>query len=223
MGNVIFIPRKKLAAPLLTIERTAIATQQNSSAATVTFNNVNIGSADSSREVIVVVSMAGAGFLTSTTSVSIGGSVATIHADTEAANGAACVIASRSVPTGTSANIVVTFSETLGGADCVAVVYKMTGHQSSTPFHANSTSDNTAFTRTTTLNIPPNGFALAGVGAGQDAGLSWTGLDQDTYATIDSLTYTTAYNTSMAEETGRTVQVDGSFPWDGDLVCASWA
>ena len=112
--------------------------------ATYTFASQNLGTASADRRIVVGVrgNAAGGGTVSSAT---IGGVSATIHINNGAANGSTATI-SAIVPSGTTGDIIITWSTTQN--ECGIVAYSIKGETSATPEFALSD-------LTTPLDITP--------------------------------------------------------------------
>jgi len=163
------IPLGILAARKITYSFTASG-KSNADTASYTLTSASIGTATADR--IVVVSVVGVG--DSTHSVTIGGNAATEVISYAGTSGRASLYA-LSVPTGTTANVVVT----VGGTDSLGVsVYAMYGASGTT---AHDTATANADPLTTTIDIPAGGvvFAVADAYNASALTFAWTGVDED--------------------------------------------
>ena len=119
------------------------------------------------------------------------------------------------IPASTSGDLVVQFS---GGAAtrCAPVVYEMLG--ANTTAHATAT-DGTTDPTGSTINIPANGALIAiAASSGTPTDETWTGATEDVSALVEtSRRYSSASQSSMSVETGRTVSCD----WSGGTPATS--
>ncbi len=194
---------------------------------TYTFSGASIGTASGDRIVIVTIGSR-ANLARSISSVTIAGVTATAIATANDTSGGADIAAmyAAAVPTGTTGNIVVTFSAAM--LRCAIGVFAMTGASGVTP-HATMT-DNTISTGvfTGTIDCPANG-AIVGTAFGSGNGsqaATWSGITED----FDTQPETTSNNVSAAHanfstaQTGLTVSatITGTNPANGGLAVASW-
>jgi hypothetical protein len=143
---------------------------------TYTFSSQSIGSASADRIVVVGIASRNTSASTVINSVTIGGNTASIDVQdsNSTSNYNICGIASLLVTSGTTADIVVTFS----GAQLRAgiAIYTVTG-ANETPYATNS--DNSGGDPSLDLNVPANGGAI-GVAMSANTSLeSWTGITED--------------------------------------------
>jgi hypothetical protein len=167
-----------LSHALRTVQQTTFSYQASytdtSSQTTRTISSVDFGAASS-------------GTATTISSATIGGVSATISAGASAgAQGAALIFAT--VPTGTSGNVVITYSNAT--TNSVAFVYRVTNRPSIGTTAINTYGDTGAVTRTTytspTVAFPQNGFVLTILGHNSSTDLTFTGsgitIDADVYS-----------------------------------------
>lgn len=95
----------------------------------ISLSGISIGAAASDRLIIAVISWAITGASRTLTSVTIGGVAATLYAPAVGAR--ECALAWVPVPTGTTANVVITWDG--GVSNSAAILYSMTGQASNTP------------------------------------------------------------------------------------------
>jgi len=152
---------------------------------TYTFTGVSIGTASDDR-LVVIACAAGAGDARfALSSVTIGGTGATVHAASpNTDSGVAtiqCGIASRLVTSGTTADIVITWS---AGVDaCNLAVYTLTAWKNSTPTSTfSATTLLSVTTRTATVDLSARGatlFVVGPIGLGRTTSWSSTVEDYD--------------------------------------------
>ena len=147
----------------------------SSSQTTRTISSVDFGEANTSREIFVVVRYSNS-TATTISSATIGGVSATISAGASAgAQGAALIFAT--VPTGTSGNVVITYSNSTN--DSVAFVYRVTNRQNIGTTAINTYGDTGGVTRSSytspTVAFPANGFVLAILSHNSGTNLTFTG------------------------------------------------
>lgn len=151
-------------------------TKDTADNSTYTFSAVNFGTASSDRKIIVAVSgrtLDGSSSGNVITSVTIGGVSATISVQAQN-SGNTQGIAIAAVPTGTSGDVVVVFSETMTNADIAT--YSTTGISSNVAF---STGTSTANPLTANIDVPAGGIAVA-LAKSDDgtATATWAGLTE---------------------------------------------
>jgi len=147
-----------------------------SSATTRTISSVDFGAATSSTREIFVVLRWSNSTATTITSATIGGVSATISAGASAgAQGAALIFAT--VPTGTSGNVVITYSNATTAS--VAFVYRVTGRPNRGSTAINTYGDTGAVSRSSytspTVAIPNNGFVLTILSNNSTTDLTFSG------------------------------------------------
>lgn len=144
------------------------ATNYPNDGQTVTFTGVAIGTAAADRYVFITIPYYNGGTANySIASVTIGGVLATIHAQPFAAydTRGGCAIVSALVPTGTTATVVIAYASSGAGYYRPRIaVYRVTGLKSNTPFHLITDTDaqGTHVPRTFTVNTVKGGFVLLG-------------------------------------------------------------
>lgn len=167
-----------MAATITFLQVTKDATDQT----TYTFAGVNFGTAASDRFIAVTVSGRAVTTAPTITSVTIGGVTATIAVQANDVLGLNIAgIAIAAVPTGTSGNVVVVFSQTMTNADIATYSTSGVGSATATDFGSS-----TADPGTTNLDITAGGIAVAM--AKQDAGLgtcAWTNITE-TFDELDA-------------------------------------
>lgn len=157
---------------------------------TYTFAAQNLGAAAGGRHIIVCAQGRRTGTSATISSITVDGAPATIvdQVTNTATNTAVCGIAIVALPSGTSGDIVVTFSS--GMIRCAIQVYRATGINAT----AYDTATSTTGDPSVALDVP-NGFA---VGSGLTAASTtavWTGLTEDYDVTIEG--FSTATSASL--------------------------
>ena len=137
-----------------------------------TFSGKSIGTAATDRHVIVAVYWLAASSRT-ISSATIGGVAATIAVQGADTDGNGIIIAA--VPTGTTADIIITLS---GAADDMAIGWWTVTNPISATATATNTADDTDGTASVNLTIPSGGFAIAAATDASDAtAITWTNAD----------------------------------------------
>lgn len=188
-------------------------------ATTYTFSSQNLGTADADRYIAVGIVARGTSPVT-VSSATIGGVSATISVQTTNTtpgyNIAAIIIAA--VPSGTTGDIVVTFSA--GVLRCGIAAYRLVGIDSITPA---DTGTSVANAPTTSLDIAANGVGIGMAMTQASTTTTWTGLTEDSDFTPESVI--TASSASLfpgTTQTGLTCTGTFSAPNASAGVFASW-
>lgn len=149
---------------------------------TYTFSSVNLGTADSDRTIVILVTgRSNDGGSRTLDSATIGGVSATINVQATS-NGNVCAIISADVPTGSTGNVVLNFSSTMTGVDIST--YRVLGMSGTT---ATDTGSSTASPLSDTLNMNAAGvcFAVAKNDNGS-SNASWGNVTED-FDTTDAI------------------------------------
>lgn len=215
---------------------TANATSTASTAAH-TFSGQAIGDADSTRVIAVAVGMGDNASDTSSSprtisSVTVGGSALTKQIGASAlVNGIESFKAeiwSAVITSGTTADVVVTMSGTIGSNRGVAIsVHRLVGNVSAAPNATASDSDNSDTTDplTVSVNTEANGYVICcGVSfktAPNTA--SWSGATELTDAMTGNVAQTAANHSTTSKESTRTITVTFTTGGNGQAAAsASW-
>jgi hypothetical protein len=154
----------------------------NATSATPSFTDLAIGAAATNRKVVACIILFSSPVRT-VDAVTIQGIAAT-RVKT-ASNGGAGVRKLEfwvaDVPTGTTATVAITASGTILGAG--AIVYRMTGAVSSTPFDTDEDTDGSD-PQTGALDVPASGAAIGFTWVNGSHTYAWTGLTEDVDAGI---------------------------------------
>lgn len=189
------------------------ATEDTSNATAYTFTSHSIGAAAANRVVHVGIVGGSLTTISSPSSVTIGGTAASLNVavNTGVSNGFSAAIASLAVPTGTTATIVVNFSTTQ--VRCKIVVWASYGAFSALAFRTGTDTDSDPLTAS--LDVPAGGFVLAISKAYRASGYlggTWTNVTED-YDGASGEGATTQGETAASKvfntaQTGLSVQVD---------------
>lgn len=187
------------------------------------YNGMSIGAADSSRKIIAVVGWGSASDQT-ISSMTIGGVSATVvvNADTATSSGG-LAIAIADVPTGTTADVAITFSGTVARSG--VSLYRVINLTSST-IHA-STTDTAATSGEVTgsLNVPANGFCIAGAVTVDGTAWTWSAGPTENYD-VDIGSVSNGFSSALGEyvsaQTPLTVTATCGTGSRSALVAASW-
>lgn len=196
---------------------------------TVTFTGAAIGTASSDRRVFVVIPYYNGGSSNiSIASVTIAGTLATIHCQAFEVGTyrGGCAIVSAAVPTGTTADIVVTFASSGGGYYRPRIaVYRVTGLQSAVAQDTvTETGGAYAYPRAKNINVVKDGIVLVGCCMYGDAlPLTLSGVDQDYVVTVLSggLVYIGGSDTTPTTKS-QAVTIGGLSSGNPGLVMASF-
>lgn len=191
--------------------------------ATATYTACNIGTASADR-LVVVVCTGIHGSTRTLSSVTIGGNTATVHASSGSGAGQESVgIASLVVPSGTTADIVVTWSA--APSNNGIMVWIVTGWSSSTPYSSYANADGTsATTKVATLDTIAGGILIVGAGHGANDTCSWSSVTEDADFQVNSA----AARMSGGSKTGLTTvsSATETATWSGSqhnsIAAAVW-
>ena len=203
------------------------STVSTSNASTYTFTNHAISTAAADRYVVVgYASYNNTAGAPSFSSATIGGNAATPHKNQINATDAVYVMAGifgLAVASGTTATIVVNFSETM--QNCIVSVWALYGVQT-TPFHTNGASDESSGVSfvETTLNIPEQGVGVAIAYVVNNAVVhTASGLTEDADATAESTQrYHSMSAQSLSAETARAIRSTGNASSFRSIAAGSW-
>lgn len=199
------------------------ATNLTTDLTTYTFSSENLGAAAGDRHIIVAIESRASSAGRTLSSVTIGGESATIAVQGTNSGGAtSCVaaLAIAAVPTGTSGDVVVTFSG--GMLRCAIQVYRVTSLTSATATDTDKYEAD-AGDPSVNLDVPAGGFAI-GCGTGSSAGSTWTGLTENHDAQIgaEASWATSASDTFVSAQTGLTITIGMATKTDQVGVFAAW-
>lgn len=186
-----------------------------------TFASQNLGAADSNRYIVVSAVARKAGSAFTLSSITVGGVSATIvkQITNTGTNSNTAALAIAKVPTGTTGDIVVTWSTTV--LRCQINVWRVVGIGSVTAYDSDSS---TANDPSVNLDIPGRGFAVGAALTAAATSVSWTGLVEDSDSTLESfVTQSAASQEFTSSEVGRTLTADfASGESESAGVFASW-
>jgi hypothetical protein len=190
-------------------------------ATTYTFSSQNLGTASSDRYILVGIGSRAAGTTEATiNSVTVGGVSATIpvQRSVRPVNLSIAGFAIAAVPTGTTGDIVITFSREM--LRCGIVAYAITGNNAS----ASDTDSGASADPSVNLDIPADGVAFGmAVTARTATGGSWSGLTSDFDFVVEGNTQMSSASDAFATlQTGLSIQ--RAFPTNSESVgaFASW-
>jgi hypothetical protein len=208
--------------------------QQSVAASTFTFSSENIGAADPTRLIAVVIGMTDSLATTAAdpTGVTIAGISATKAVGTTQFNGTLVESANTSiwyasVPTGTTATIAVTYG--MSHTQCGIGIFRFINLNSSTPFATGGGKtlvNSTGTTVSANLNVSSQGIAIGGiisVGGTSAPTYAWTGLTKsyDVLVTL-STEHSGALATGLLAATPLTVSVTATVASILTAATASW-
>lgn len=187
---------------------------------TYTFAAQNLGTAAADRCIIVAVHARDTGTGAKTiSSVTVNGVAAVIAVQNQAAstNSTIVGIAIAEVPTGTSGDIVVVFSEAM--IRCSVAAFAATGIDET----AHDTGLSDATDPTNDLDVPAEGIAVACASFGTAGTFSWTGLTERYDAQVESAsTISGASDAFATTQSGLTITANGSTSTEIAGAFASW-
>jgi len=213
----------------ITFEYTANYSEAAQNTTEVTDSGAALGTAAANRQILVAASSGRAsGSGTSLiTGVTVAGVTATELAQTNRTGGnpyrACSAIYIATVPTGTTGDVVVTWSA--GQYDIVIYTIAIYGAASTAFDTGTAQGQASGLVLSDTVNIPANGFAIAVVGgsSGSLSNYTWVGLTEGSGTGAEVQAGSTrvgvAADTDMSAETGRTIQSTAT----GTQNDATWA
>lgn len=183
----------------------------------------DIGAAASDRMIAVAIGWRRNSGSYVVNSATIGGISATIATTVNVNNtfhsGAAIFYAD--VPTGTTADITVTFGNTAFGL--WGKVYRVTGLTSNTDHDALNSRVNSGTTPSVSINAPADGILIAVAShVSNTTTATWIGATEDTDEIFDNENFTNADASGLSLETGRTVSAEFTASGDCALAAATW-
>jgi hypothetical protein len=216
-----FADAPELPSPTIVYEDVA---GSSSNSFTYTFNGRAIGTASSDR-IVAVCAMINARSTEpySVSGVTINGSAATLAVNSSLGRNSA--IFYRLVPTGTTANIVVTLSGSGTPGRCVAGIFSVKGYTNATPEVVGSAySDTNVASLSVPINVSSGAAAIACcyVGNNGTSGATWTSPMVEAFDTpIESTTFTAASASSLPRGT-TTVEITPPISIDMSMSVAVW-
>ena len=167
---------------------------------------LNIGPEEASRYIIVCVVGKKLGATNIIESVNIGGVSATevISQDNLTNNATICAIYMAHIPTGTTAQINVNFADQQLRVSWQA--YKVTSKNNLNAFDTGA--NIAANDPTMSVNVPQDGLTIASAYSDRDGVCNWTGLIEDYDAEVEGRAISSASQSNMNAESGRTVIAD---------------
>lgn len=214
--------RMRMAGHLpVTISNTAHA-YDASNASAYTFSSAALGTARGNRQIVVGLEATG-GTVYTLSSVTIGGISASVDIQTTTSNDRIAIVRA-AVPTGTTGDIVVTFSNTFNS--CAIGVWAVYG--ASTGAASDTASSSADPPSTTACAIPAQGVAVGFVRSNANSGgaFAWTGLTED-FDVLEAGEGTTYSGASDAFATAQASPTITATPAGNDtrrvMVVASYA
>jgi len=191
---------------------------------TYTFSAQDIGAENDDRLVIVGVSWFDTAIGTKINSASIGGISASIHTGQKSNNdfNMGADIISATVPSSTSANIVITMNVSVSNAQIT--VYRATGLTSSTPHDTDNYRGDNSTGATMSVNIPSGGILVAVSGTATDTlTAGWTGATEDIDKDAGEVRQSAASESGLTLESARSVTILWSGSADNAGAVATWS
>lgn len=207
-------------APTLTIGTPQSSTSNVTVGNTYTFAGVSIGAASSTRLVVLTVAIRG-GATVNAGGLTIGGIVAT-----RIRNGFDAQIWAAIVPTGTTADIVVTVASAT--AINIAVgVYILTNLRDPSSNYTSAIDTNAAShtSLSVSVGIPPKGIAIFCSSRTGTGGVTWTGASEDYDSVVETnagRSFASIDNTASFQGSDATVTATYSAATGANLVAAVW-
>lgn len=157
------------------INRTTSPTLGVVATSTVTYTAVPIGTARSTRRVLVLVNSYSGSTLRTVSSATIGGVAATIHLDHQYASSAFGCILSAVVPTGTDATVVINYSGSMSSTTNHIWAVSLDGVISSTAISTPTASNTLSSDSTMTFDLRKGGYACFWSANQNSTGLTYSG------------------------------------------------
>jgi len=190
-----------------------------SNISTYTFSGVAIGTASSDRKVVVFTSSDGYTTSDTLTSITVGGATASLVASGENFATNSSYIYQIDVSSGTTADIIVTWSGTQGV--CSVITWAVTGCGAS----AHDTGkDSQSSPDADTIDIPADGVCVGGAHSNTSGSFTWVGLTErvDEPAPDGDWKHSGASDAFATVTSGRTISSQPSAGSQHGMVCASW-
>lgn len=200
------------AVPVTVLVRDATGDNQSATSRTVwTFSTMSIGTASATRRVICLVSGRSSTNSRTVSSATIGGISATIDIQTTASSSGSTVAAiiAATVPTGTTADVVVTFSGAMSEGDCY--VTSLDNLVSVTPVDTAGVNQTSGNTITTGANVDwqAGGYVIAYTSNFTTGSTTtWTGATEYFDETPNGHMLSGAYGQPTSNATGQTITSD---------------
>lgn len=189
-----------------------------------TFSSQNLGAASADRYIIVSIQTRDSGTGAKTiNSVTVGGVSATITVQKQgvdaATNSTVAGLAIALVPSGTTGDVVVTFSEVV--LRCSIALYAATGLTSATP---TDTGSSNASNPTYDIDVAAGGFAIGAISDANGTSVVWTGITENFDTTVETfLLVSGAAATFATQQTNLTLTATITGTADNPAgVFASW-
>lgn len=184
------------------------------------FAGCSLGTADSTRKVVVVIKGGDAGLGFTVSSVTVAGVAASlVVGDTSGNSENRVEIWSAAVPSGTTGTIAVTWSGTK--SQCGIGVYAIYG-ASASAYATGTSSSGTTTTHTSSIDIPAEGCVIA-VGGCASATATWTNADENFDIVVESPQNMSAASKLYASaQVALTITMTTSSSASAGLCCASW-
>jgi len=211
-----------LINPFMSKAPIAITYLQNSNdtvnRTTYTFSSVNLGDAATDR--VIIVGIGGtSGSSRSISSVTIGGVSATAAATANISWAIVNSIWYAAVPSGTTGDIVITFSAVM--VQCVVNAFRMTGQTSNTP--ANTGTDTTGSTTSDpNINVTAGDVIVSNVVGGDGTAMAWTGTTEADDRVVDGHNFSAALHTAVTTESPRAIQAVSTSATNITGVSVAW-
>ncbi len=176
---------------------------------TYTFSGCNIGTANADRTVVITVGARRSGTPSTVNSVTVGGNSATelVQVSSGATNSCVAAIYAIDVPSGTTADVVVTLASTM--LRCGIGVYDCTGISTT----ANDTATATSASGSGTVTATADGAVIGVAMSGSSTAFTWSGITEN---------YDVQVGAETARASGASLEVsaagDVSISWTGPTL-----
>ncbi len=186
-------------------------------ASSYTFSASDIGTADTSRLVVVQVHGQASAGTRSVNTLTIGGTGATGYQNTARLyHNSLWALA---VSTGTTASIVVTFSGTM--LNCLIAVYALYDLNSNVPIDSQPATANST-TISLTVSARQKGIVIGGITGAANATTTWTGVTERYDTTVESTVRSGGESVIATTNASYSVQANTTVSGNLTLVAGSW-
>lgn len=186
--------------------------------ASYTFTSCDIGTANASRLIVVQVHGAAPIGTIAVSSLTIAGTGATGYQNT--ARIYPTSLWALSVPTGTTANIVVQFSGSSN--NCLIAVYALYDLNSSTPIDTQANTATGSNVVSTTVSARQKGIVIAGITGNSNATTTWSGVTERYDQTVETAVRSGGDSTIATTNASYSVQATTSASINMVLAAGSW-
>lgn len=185
---------------------------------TYTFSSASLG-AEATDRVIIVAFGGTAGSSKTISSVTIGGVAATLAVNANISWAITSGIYYAAVPSGTTGDIVITFSGSMN--QCVCNVFRMTGQSSNTPAATGSDTTGTT-TSDPNCNVVTGDKVVAFSIGGDGSACAWTGATEVDDRVVELHNFSAAQYTATSTETPHAIQAVHTSSTNIVATSAAW-